>query len=95
MELVKFGMDTTELVQRIKEHGIDFEPDGDYLAALRKAGAQEPVIGPSEGLSTHLRVTIVAPQPPASGGASPKESTNGVRSSTARTICLCTPIPRP
>jgi hypothetical protein len=38
---------------------------------------------------------IVAPQPPASGGASPKDATNGVRASTARTIWRCTPIPRP
>src|SRR5579885_3017788 len=37
----------------------------------------------------------VAPQPPASSGASPNETTNGVRASTARTISRCTPVPRP
>jgi len=44
MDLVKFRMDTTDLANRIKEHGIDFEPTNDYLEALRQAGAQEPVI---------------------------------------------------
>ena len=44
MDLVKFGMDSAELVQKIKDFGIDFEPTEDYLDALRKAGAQEPVI---------------------------------------------------
>src|SRR5258708_6295439 len=41
------------------------------------------------------RVTMVAPQPPASAGASPKLSTKEVRASTVRTISRCTPIPRP
>jgi formylglycine-generating enzyme required for sulfatase activity len=44
MDLVKFGMDSTELAKRIKERGIDFEPTDDYLESLRKAGVQEPVI---------------------------------------------------
>jgi hypothetical protein len=44
MDLVRFRMDSTELAKRIKERGIDFEPSDDYLEALRKAGAQEPVI---------------------------------------------------
>jgi formylglycine-generating enzyme required for sulfatase activity len=43
MDLVKFGMDSAEVAQRIKEHGIDFEPTAEYLDALRKAGAQDPV----------------------------------------------------
>jgi hypothetical protein len=44
MDLVKFGMDSSELAKRIKERGLDFEPTDDYVEALRKAGAQEPVI---------------------------------------------------
>ncbi len=44
MDLVKLGMDSADLAKRIKEHGIDFEPTDDYLEALRKVGAQEPVI---------------------------------------------------
>ena len=44
MDLVKFGLDSGEFAKRIKEHGIDFEPSDDYLATLRKAGAQEAVI---------------------------------------------------
>jgi len=44
MELVRFGMDSAELVKKIKDLGIDFEPTEDYLGALRKAGAQETVI---------------------------------------------------
>ena len=44
MDLVKFGMDSSALADRIKERGIDFEPSDDYLEALRKAGAKEPVI---------------------------------------------------
>ena len=43
----------------------------------------------------HLSVTSVAPHPPASAGASPYATTNGVRASTARTISRCTPMPRP
>jgi formylglycine-generating enzyme required for sulfatase activity len=44
LDLVKFGMDSAELAQRIKERGISFEPTDDDLASLRHAGAQEPVI---------------------------------------------------
>jgi formylglycine-generating enzyme required for sulfatase activity len=44
MDLVKFGMDSAELANRIKEHGIDFDPTDDDLEALRKGGAQEAVI---------------------------------------------------
>jgi hypothetical protein len=44
MDLVKFGMDSTDLAKRIKDFGIDFEPTDDYLDALRKVGAQEVVI---------------------------------------------------
>jgi hypothetical protein len=44
MDLVRFGMDAAELVQKIKDLGTDFEPTDEYLAALRKAGAQEAVI---------------------------------------------------
>ena len=44
MDLVKAGMETPELVKLIHEHGIDFDLTDDYLQALRKAGAQEPVI---------------------------------------------------
>ncbi|MDR3677525.1 MAG: SUMF1/EgtB/PvdO family nonheme iron enzyme [Acidobacteriota bacterium] len=44
LDLVKFGMDSAELAQRIKDHGISFEPTDDDLESLGKAGAQEPVI---------------------------------------------------
>ena len=44
MDLVKFELDSTELANRIKERGLDFEPTDDDLEALRKAGAQEVVI---------------------------------------------------
>jgi hypothetical protein len=38
---------------------------------------------------------MIAAQPPASGGASREDETNGVRANTARTILCCTPVPRP
>jgi formylglycine-generating enzyme required for sulfatase activity len=44
MELVKAKMETPELVQLVHEHGINFDLTDDYLASLRKAGAEEPVI---------------------------------------------------
>jgi formylglycine-generating enzyme required for sulfatase activity len=44
MTLVKAGMETPDLVKLIHEHGIDFDLTDDYLQALGKAGAQEPVI---------------------------------------------------
>jgi formylglycine-generating enzyme required for sulfatase activity len=44
MNLVKFGMNSADLVKKIKDLGIDFEPTDEYLEALRKAGAQEAVI---------------------------------------------------
>lgn len=55
----------------------------------------EKDLGKNEQMGPHLSLTTVAPQPPASGGASPNATTKGVRASTARTICRCTPIPRP
>jgi hypothetical protein len=44
MALVKAGMETPELVDLIRQHGIDFDLTDDYLQALGKAGAEEPVI---------------------------------------------------
>lgn len=44
MDLVKAGMETSDLVKLIREHGIDFDLTADCLQALRKAGAQERVI---------------------------------------------------
>ena len=44
LDLVKFGMDSAELAQRIRTRGISFEPSDDDLQSLRQAGAQEPVI---------------------------------------------------
>src|SRR5208337_3525381 len=44
MALVKAGMETSELVKLIHEHGIDFDLTDDYLQALGRAGAQEAVI---------------------------------------------------
>ncbi|MBI4165056.1 MAG: hypothetical protein HY508_04910, partial [Acidobacteria bacterium] len=44
MSLVRAGMESDELVQRIKDRGLDFDLTNDYLEALRKAGAQDAVI---------------------------------------------------
>jgi hypothetical protein len=44
MTLVKAGMETPHLVKLIHQHGVDFDLSDDYLQALSKAGAQEPVI---------------------------------------------------
>ena len=44
MELVKAGMDSVELADKVKQLGIDFDLTDDYLQALRKAGAQEVLI---------------------------------------------------
>ena len=44
---------------------------------------------------SYRSVTMVAPQPPASAGASWKSATNPVRARMARTISRCTPMPRP
>ena len=43
-DLVKFGMDSGELVKKIKDLGIDFEPTDDYVQALRNVGAADAVI---------------------------------------------------
>jgi len=44
MALVQAGMETSELLKLIHDHGIDFDLTDDYLQAISKAGAQEPVI---------------------------------------------------
>jgi formylglycine-generating enzyme required for sulfatase activity len=44
LDLVKAGMETSDLVKLIREHGVDFDPTDNYFEALRHAGAQEPVI---------------------------------------------------
>jgi formylglycine-generating enzyme required for sulfatase activity len=44
MELVKAGMDSAELTQWVKQHGIDFEVTDGYVQELRKAGAPEKFI---------------------------------------------------
>jgi WD40 repeat protein len=44
MDLVKAGMETANLVNLVREHGIDFDPNEEYIQALRKAGAEDPVI---------------------------------------------------
>jgi hypothetical protein len=43
-DLVNAEMDAPALVKLIQDHGINFELTDDYLEALRKAGAKEPVI---------------------------------------------------
>lgn len=43
LDLVKFGMDSSELVQKITDNGIAFEPTDDDLLALRAAGAKPEV----------------------------------------------------
>ncbi len=44
MDLVKAGMDNTQLAKMVRERGIDFEPTDDDLQALRKAGGQDVLI---------------------------------------------------
>jgi hypothetical protein len=44
MTLVKVGMDNTQLAKTVRERGIDFEPNDEYIDALRKAGAQDVLI---------------------------------------------------
>jgi formylglycine-generating enzyme required for sulfatase activity len=44
MELVKAGMESAELAEKVKQLGIDFDLTDDYLQALRKAGAQDVLI---------------------------------------------------
>jgi hypothetical protein len=44
MSLAQAGMETTDLVKLIREHGTDFDLTDDYVQSLRQAGAQEPVI---------------------------------------------------
>lgn len=44
MELVKAGMDSAELAEKVKQAGIDFDLTDDYLQDLRKAGAQDVLI---------------------------------------------------
>ena len=44
MELVKDGMDSAVLAEKVKQLGIDFDLTDDYLQALRQAGAQEVLI---------------------------------------------------
>lgn len=50
MDLVKFGMSSADLAQKIEEHGLDFEPTDAYLDELRKAGAKEEVIQAIRGV---------------------------------------------
>ena len=44
MDLVSAGMESSDLVKVIRDHGIDFDLTDDYLESLRKAGAPESVI---------------------------------------------------
>lgn len=44
MDLVTAGMETPKLAKLIQDHGIDFDLTDDYLQALSKAGAEEPII---------------------------------------------------
>ena len=41
LALVKAGMKTPDLVELIRDHGIDFDLTGNDLLALTKAGARE------------------------------------------------------
>jgi hypothetical protein len=54
MELVKAGMDNTQLAKSVRERGVDFEPTDDDVQALRKAGAQDVLI---------QALHVVKPQP--------------------------------
>jgi hypothetical protein len=65
MTLVSAGMDNEQLAKRIEERGIDFEPTDDFIAALRKAGAQDVVIhalrpAKSEPMNRQQVVQLVA-----------------------------------
>ena len=44
MELVKAGMDSPELAEKVRQLGIDFDLTDDYIQGLRAAGAQEVLI---------------------------------------------------
>ena len=44
MDLVKFGMSTPDLSEKIRTLGIDFDPTDAYLQTLRNAGAEDGVI---------------------------------------------------
>lgn len=44
MDLVKAGMESAELAEKVKQTGIDFDLTDDYLQDLRKAGAKEVLI---------------------------------------------------
>lgn len=44
LELVKAGMDSAELAEKVKKLGIDFDLTDDYLESLRQAGAQDVLI---------------------------------------------------
>ncbi len=43
-ELVSVGIDSEMLARVVREHGIDFEPDGGYLARLQSAGATDALV---------------------------------------------------
>ncbi|MDR3675380.1 MAG: PEGA domain-containing protein [Acidobacteriota bacterium] len=43
-DLVKYGVNSTDLVEKIRKLGIDFDPNDQYLQVLRKAGAKDEVI---------------------------------------------------
>jgi formylglycine-generating enzyme required for sulfatase activity len=58
MDLVEFGMDSAGLVKRIKEDRIDFEPTGDHLEALRKAGDQGELAVKTKPGAQALKVSL-------------------------------------
>jgi len=66
---------------------------GDYIQKL--AGRYKISDKVERELSHDARRTMVAPNPPASGGASIQSRTPGVLPNIVRTISLCTPIPLP
>ena len=67
-----------------------------YCAAQKAITAHRDCrLGPRISHHFQRSVTIVAPHPPASPGASRKSATMGDRATTERTISRCTPMPRP
>jgi len=44
MELVKGSVNSAEVANLVREHGIDFDPTEDYFQALRSAGAEQALI---------------------------------------------------
>lgn len=93
----------TQVIQHLpltstqSRHNLSQETAGDS----GKRGDQSSAPGASHDKTNQApfhyfrKTMIVAPNPPASGGASAQDSTNDVRARIFRTVSRCTPIPLP